>query len=76
VNIGTRQQGRDRGPNVVNVGYNRADIVAAVRRQLGHGRYPADPLYGDGRAGGRIADLLARVPLTVQKRLVFGHSVV
>jgi len=30
-----------------------------------------DHLYGDGGAGLRIADLLARVPLSVQKRLVF-----
>jgi UDP-hydrolysing UDP-N-acetyl-D-glucosamine 2-epimerase len=71
VNIGTRQMGRDRGPNVVDVDYNRHEIVAAVRRQLAHGRYTPDHLYGDGGAGLRIADLLARVPLSVQKRLVF-----
>ena len=33
----------------------------AIRRQLAHGRYPSDPLYGDGAAGPRIADVLARV---------------
>jgi UDP-hydrolysing UDP-N-acetyl-D-glucosamine 2-epimerase len=71
VNIGTRQMGRDRGPNVVDVDYNRHEIVAAIRRQLAHGRYVPDHLYGDGGAGLRIADLLARVPLSVQKRLVF-----
>ena len=71
VNIGTRQMGRDRGPNVVDVDYDRHEIVAAIRRQLAHGRYVADHLYGDGGAGPRIADLLARVPLSVQKRLVF-----
>jgi UDP-hydrolysing UDP-N-acetyl-D-glucosamine 2-epimerase len=74
VNIGTRQRGRDRGPNVVDAGYDRAEIVEAVRRQVAHGRYPSDALYGDGHAGGRIADLLARVPLSVQKRLVFAQS--
>jgi UDP-N-acetylglucosamine 2-epimerase len=71
VNIGTRQAGRDRGPNVIDVGYDRNEIVAGIERQLAHGRYASDPLYGDGRAGGRIADVLARVPLSVQKRLVF-----
>jgi UDP-hydrolysing UDP-N-acetyl-D-glucosamine 2-epimerase len=71
VNIGTRQTGRDRGANVVDADYNRAEIVAAIRKQLAHGRYQPDHLYGDGDAGGRIADLLARVPLSVQKRLVF-----
>ena len=74
VNIGTRQGGRDRGPNVLDAGYNRAEIVAAVRRQLAHGRYAADHLYGDGGAGSRIADVLARAPLSVQKRLVFSQA--
>ena len=71
VNIGTRQMGRDRGANVIDAGYDRHQIAGAIRRQLAHGRYPPDHLYGDGHAGGRIADLLARVPLKVQKRLVF-----
>ena len=68
VNIGSRQHGRDRGPNVVDVPNERAAIVAAVRRQLAHGPYPPDHLYGDGEAGPRVADVIARVPLTVQKR--------
>ena len=75
VNIGTRQRGRDRGPNVIDAGYDKAEIVAAIRQQVAHGRYLSDPLYGDGKAGGRIADLLARVPLSVQKRLVFEQPV-
>jgi UDP-N-acetylglucosamine 2-epimerase len=75
VNIGTRQAGRDRGPNVIDAGYQRDEILDGITRQLAHGRYPADALYGDGRAGGRIADLLARVPLSVQKRLVFTQPV-
>ena len=71
VNIGTRQRGRDRGNNVVDVGYDRAEIVAAVRAQIAHGRYASDHLYGDGRAGGRIASVLAEAPLSVQKRLMY-----
>jgi len=71
VNIGTRQRGRDRGGNVVDVGYDRHEIVAAVRAQVARGRYASDHLYGDGRAGGRIAAVLAEAPLTVQKRLMY-----
>jgi UDP-hydrolysing UDP-N-acetyl-D-glucosamine 2-epimerase len=71
VNIGTRQRGRDRSSNVVDVGYDRAEIVAAVRAQIAHGRYASDHLYGDGRAGGRIASVLAEAPLSVQKRLMY-----
>ena len=75
VNVGSRQTGRDRGPNVIDVGHDRARIVDAIRRQLSHGRYQSDPVYGDGQAGGRVADLLAQVPLSVQKRLVFTQPV-
>jgi UDP-hydrolysing UDP-N-acetyl-D-glucosamine 2-epimerase len=75
VNIGTRQKGRDRGPNVVDAGYDHGEIAAAIRRQLAHGRYQSDALYGDGKAGGRIAEILARAPLSVQKRLVFTQPV-
>ena len=71
VNVGTRQGGRDRGPNVVDVAHERTAIVDAIRQQVAHGPYVSDPLYGDGGAGPRIADVLATAPLTVQKRLVF-----
>ena len=55
----------------VDVGYDRAEIVAAVRAQIAHGSYASDHLYGDGRAGGRIASVLAEAPLSVQKRLMY-----
>jgi UDP-hydrolysing UDP-N-acetyl-D-glucosamine 2-epimerase len=72
VNIGTRQQGRDRGPNVVDVPYDRCAIATAVRAHLSNGsRYAPWTFYGDGRAGERIASLLADVPLTVEKRLAY-----
>lgn len=71
VNIGTRQQGRDRADNVMDAGCNRREIVAAVQRQLAHGRYPSSQLYGDGGAGARIAKILTDAPLRVQKRLSY-----
>jgi UDP-hydrolysing UDP-N-acetyl-D-glucosamine 2-epimerase len=69
VNIGTRQTGRDRGHNVVDVGYDRVEIMAGVERQVRHGPYTRDLLYGDGHAGERIAAALAEAPLTIEKRL-------
>jgi len=71
VNIGSRQQGRDRGRNVVDVDYDRGAILAAIRRNVANGRLPSDSLYGEGDAGGRIADLIARVPLSIEKRLTY-----
>ena len=71
VNIGTRQLGRERGPNVVDVSYDRTEIESVIRRQLANGRPPKDQLYGDGKAGKRIASLLAERPLTFEKRLAY-----
>jgi UDP-hydrolysing UDP-N-acetyl-D-glucosamine 2-epimerase len=71
VNIGGRQGGRERSHNVVDVGYDRREISAAIRQQTEHGRYASDLIYGDGSAGQRIADLLAEVPLRVEKRLAY-----
>ncbi len=71
VNIGSRQQGRDRGRNVIDVAYDRADIAAAIRRQIERGRYPSDAIYGDGHAGERIAQVLATARLTIEKRLAY-----
>lgn len=71
VNIGSRQAGRERGRNVLDVDYNRYDIMTAIRHHLSNGRVPSEPIYGDGRAGQRIAHLLATQPLSIEKRLTY-----
>jgi UDP-N-acetylglucosamine 2-epimerase (non-hydrolysing)/GDP/UDP-N,N'-diacetylbacillosamine 2-epimerase (hydrolysing) len=74
VNVGDRQGGRERASNVIDVAPTKADVTrgidralndAAFRRRLARCRNP----YGDGRAGERIADLLAQVPLDEELRL-------
>jgi UDP-hydrolysing UDP-N-acetyl-D-glucosamine 2-epimerase len=71
VNIGSRQAGRERGRNVLDVGYNRREIIDAIRNHMENGRYQPDRLYGDGRAGERIAQWLAETPLRMEKRLTY-----
>ena len=71
VNIGTRQAGRDRGSNVLDVGYNRQEIADAIQHHRRNGRYPNDTLYGNGDAGKRIAHLIAEQPLPIEKRLTY-----
>jgi UDP-hydrolysing UDP-N-acetyl-D-glucosamine 2-epimerase len=71
VNIGSRQQGRERGRNVVDVDHDREAIGVAIRDHARRGRLPTDHLYGDGTAGERIADCLSRAELTVEKRLTY-----
>ena len=62
VNIGDRQRLRERNPNVADVAPDAGAIEQALRAALGHGKWPCDNLWGDGRAGERIAGLLASVP--------------
>jgi len=71
VNIGTRQDGRERGANVLDVGYDTAQIVEAAQKHLAHGRYQSQHIYGDGGAGKRIADILATCEITIQKRITY-----
>jgi UDP-hydrolysing UDP-N-acetyl-D-glucosamine 2-epimerase len=71
VDIGARQAGRQRGANVAAAGYACEEIADAIRRQLAHGPYESEPIYGDGHAGERIADILARVEVSVQKRIAY-----
>jgi UDP-hydrolysing UDP-N-acetyl-D-glucosamine 2-epimerase len=71
VNIGTRQDGRDRGRNVIDVPYDRNAIKQAVLRHLNSPRPAPDPIYGSGDAGKRIAEAIATAKLTIEKRLTY-----
>jgi len=71
VNVGPRQDGRDRGSNVVDVDYDSAAIVDATRTQMANGRYEMEPIYGDGHAGERIADVLATTTISIHKRITY-----
>jgi UDP-hydrolysing UDP-N-acetyl-D-glucosamine 2-epimerase len=71
VNIGTRQNKRERGKNVVDTNYDQSEIRAAILRQIQHGHYTPDHIYGQGDAGQRIAAILAKEPLTFSKVLAY-----
>lgn len=71
VNIGTREAGRERGRNVIDAPHEAVAIAEAMRRQIAHGPYPMEPIYGDGKAGERIAEVLSRVEPVVQKRITY-----
>jgi UDP-hydrolysing UDP-N-acetyl-D-glucosamine 2-epimerase len=68
VNIGSRQEGRLRGCNVIDVGYCAEAIVSSVERCLHDEAFRAtahatDNPYYLGGAGKKIADVLAEVPI-------------
>lgn len=57
VNIGSRQQGRERAANVLNADH-RLTIDKAVALQISHGAYPSSTLYGTGHAAEQIAEVV------------------
>ncbi len=63
VNVGSRQNLRQRNLNVYDVPAETAELEAALTWASNVGRFPATNLYGDGRAGERICAILQSVRL-------------
>jgi UDP-N-acetylglucosamine 2-epimerase len=67
VNVGLRQQGRERAANVIDVEPDADRILAALHRALDPSFRASlsglESPYGDGHTAGRIARILAEVPL-------------
>jgi UDP-hydrolysing UDP-N-acetyl-D-glucosamine 2-epimerase len=79
VNIGSRQQGRLRGSNVIDVPYDTRAIREAIRRCVEDEEFRAacntamNP-YGAGNAGPHIAEVLATIPIDarlLQKKMTY-----
>jgi len=64
VNIGSRQNGRERGPNVIDVGNNEKEISAALQSIISIKKH-FDPsyIYGHGDSGERICQILTELEL-------------
>jgi UDP-hydrolysing UDP-N-acetyl-D-glucosamine 2-epimerase len=71
VNVGSRQNMRQRGQNVIDVKNDQGAIQGALEKQINHGPYELDPIYGDGHAGERIADILATCETRLQKCIAY-----
>lgn len=79
VNIGIRQEGRERGKNVIDVGHNRQEIVKGIEKALTDKEFLAEVKkcespYGDGKAAPRIAEILNKVEITprlLQKKITY-----
>ncbi len=71
VNIGTRQDMRERGKNVIDVSNEESKIFKALKNQIEHGSYKSEPIYGDGTAGKKIADILSKCSWKIQKRITY-----
>ncbi|MBL86712.1 MAG: UDP-N-acetylglucosamine 2-epimerase (hydrolyzing) [Winogradskyella sp.] len=71
VNIGTRQNRRLRGTNVIDVDYNKTHIKEAIQKQIETTKKEGEQIYGDGDSGKKIADVLARIDLKFHKTIYY-----
>lgn len=71
VNIGTRQNKRERGNNIIDVDYNSDEIKVAILKWIQSPKPELSNVYGGGDAGKIIADLLVNLPLKFHKTITY-----
>jgi UDP-N-acetylglucosamine 2-epimerase (non-hydrolysing)/GDP/UDP-N,N'-diacetylbacillosamine 2-epimerase (hydrolysing) len=79
VNVGSRQRGRLRAENVIDVPYDEEALYFAIRRCVEDVEFrnickTCKNPYGSGNAGPRIADTLATIPIDnrlLQKKMTY-----
>lgn len=71
VNIGNRQNGRDRAENVIDVHTSSKAIERAARLQIEHGKYPRSHLYGSGQAGLQIAQTISGLNRVIKGKVFY-----
>ena len=71
INIGSRQNRRDRGNNVVDVSYSEEEIINAIEFNITNSKREKSTVYGGGNAGEKIAELLKDLPLQFHKTITY-----
>lgn len=71
VNIGTRQNRRQRGNNVLDVSYNKEAIKNGILDRISSENISKETIYGTGNSGEEIAEILATAALSFHKTIVY-----
>lgn len=71
VNIGTRQNRRKRGSNVLDTIYDKNEIIKSIRNRISATDIVSENIYGDGESGQKIADILAETSLQFHKTITY-----
>ena len=71
VNIGSRQNRRDRGNNVTDCDYNSYDIKKSITHWIENGKVEPSFVYGGGDAGKKIAEYLSIIKLQFHKTIMY-----
>lgn len=72
INIGNRQNGRQKAKNVINVKCDEKKILKAIKKQLKKQKLIQSKLYGDGFAGIKMTKIIENLDIkNTQKKLNF-----
>lgn len=74
INIGDRQQNRERGNNIIDVKNDKKEIVSAVSSILNKSKEKYESPYGKGETGKIIVDILKSIKIDenlLQKKLAY-----
>lgn len=70
VNIGSRQNNREKGKNVINADYNILNIFNAITTQIKIKKFKKDYLYGNGNAAKKILKIILGLnKINIQKKI-------
>jgi UDP-N-acetylglucosamine 2-epimerase len=67
VNVGNRQNNRDKDKNVVNCNHKSSEILKKIKFQYNK-KYRSSKIYGDGFAGKRMTDLISKLNLSYTQK--------
>ena len=72
VNIGSRQNSRERSENVLNVRFDKKEIIKAIMKQSKREKFKSSNIYGDGHAALKIINFLKNLnSIPIQKKIAF-----
>ena len=74
INIGTRQQGRLQSNNVINTGYDKNEIIEAIKTSQNIYGSTFENLYGEGNSSELIVKLLKNIDISqkiIQKQITY-----
>lgn len=71
VNIGSRQNSRQRGENVLDTDYDKESIINAINNRINTKDIKPTTIYGEGFSGKKIADIIAETEISFHKTIQY-----
>lgn len=69
--VGDRQEGREHGANVAFADYDTEAVFRAGEKQIKHGKYASEKIFGKGDTGKKVAKKLSEITFDPHKKLTY-----